>query len=89
MIHVVALVIGAVVSIPAIIADVRGCIHVALFARFALWPRIARVALAGEAECDRDLRAVGYALGLEIPPGAVRWRLGGRVGRSVRGLPGE
>jgi len=38
MIHVAALVIGAVVSIPAIIADVRGCIHVALFARFALWP---------------------------------------------------
>ena len=74
MIHVVALVIGAVVSIPAIIADVRGCIHVALFARFALWLRIARVALAGEAECDRDLRAVGYALGLEIPPGAVAAR---------------
>jgi hypothetical protein len=38
VIHVVALVIGAVVSVPAIIADVRRCIHVALLARFALWP---------------------------------------------------
>jgi hypothetical protein len=31
--------------------------------------RIARVVLAGEAECDLGLRAVGYALALEIPGG--------------------
>jgi hypothetical protein len=83
MIHVAALVIGAVVSIQEMIADVRRCIGCGPFR--AVRPRVSRiagVALAAEAECHRGLRAVGYALGFEIPGGAVA--AGGTLGASAQ-----
>jgi hypothetical protein len=84
MIHVVALVIGAVVSIPAIIADVRRCIHVALFARFAHWPHGLLVSrLRGRRNATVVCARLVMRLALRFL--GMRWRLGGTLGAKYGG----
>ena len=84
MIHVVALVIGAVVSTPAIIADVRRCIHVALFARFAHWPHGLLVSrLRGRRNATVVCARLVMRLALRFL--GVRWRLGGTLGAKYGG----
>jgi hypothetical protein len=84
MIHVLALVIGAVVSIPVIIAHVRRCVHVALFARFALWPHGLLVSrFRGRRNATVVCARLVMRLALGFP--GVRWRLGGTLAAKYGG----